>query len=81
MALIFGSSGTWTSARRWDNLRNGGDSCGGSAMNTNTDILVNAVVQATLISLQREIDDGATIEELAEIIAGLLYFAQGQRAH
>ena len=43
------------------------------------DILVNATVQATLISLQREIDDGATIEEMREIIEGLLYFAQGRR--
>jgi len=43
------------------------------------DILVNATVQATLISLQREIDDGATIEEMREIIEGLLYFAQGKR--
>lgn len=50
-------------------------------MNANTDILVNAVVQATLIAIQREIDDGATLEEIAEIVAGLLYFAQGQRTH
>jgi len=43
------------------------------------DILVNATVQATLISLQREIDDGATVEEIRDIIDGLLYFAQGKR--
>ena len=43
------------------------------------DILVNATVQATLISLQRELDDGATLEEIKEIVAGLLYYAQGKR--
>jgi hypothetical protein len=43
------------------------------------DILVNATVQATLISLQREIEDGATVEEIRDIIDGLLYFAQGKR--
>ena len=43
------------------------------------DILVNATVQATLISIQRELDDGATLEEIKEIVAGLLYYAQGKR--
>jgi len=43
------------------------------------DILVNAAVQATLIALQSEIRDGADIDELAEIIEGLLYYAQGGR--
>jgi hypothetical protein len=43
------------------------------------DILINATVQATLISLQREIEDGATVEEIRDIIDGLLYFAQGKR--
>jgi len=42
-------------------------------------ILVNAAVQATLIALRNEIRDGADIDELAEIIEGLLYYAQGGR--
>jgi len=44
-----------------------------------SEVLVNAAVQATLIALQREIRDGADIGELAEIIEGLLYYAQGGR--
>jgi len=44
-----------------------------------SDVLVNAAVQATLIALQSEIRDGADLEEIAEIIEGLLHFAQGGR--
>jgi len=43
------------------------------------DILVNSGIQATLIAIQRELDDGATIEEIREIVAGLLYYSSGQK--
>jgi hypothetical protein len=46
-----------------------------------TDVLVNAAVQATLISLQRELDDGATLEDIRVIVAGLLHYAQGKKVH
>jgi hypothetical protein len=46
-----------------------------------TDVLVNAAVQATLISLQRELDDGATLEDMRVIVAGLLHYAQGKKVH
>jgi hypothetical protein len=45
------------------------------------DILVNAAVQATLISLKDEIEAGATLGDVYEIVTGLLYFAQGNRIH
>ena len=43
------------------------------------DILVKSGIQATLIAIQRELDDGATLEEIREIVAGLLFFASGQK--
>ena len=46
-----------------------------------TKILVNAAVQATLISLLQEIENGATVDEMFEIMTGLLYFAQGNKVH
>jgi hypothetical protein len=45
------------------------------------DILVNAAVQAVLITLLREMDDGANIEEMREIVETLLHYAQGKRNH
>lgn len=42
-------------------------------------VLVNAGIQATLLAIQHELDDGATLEEIKEIVAGLLYFAEGKR--
>lgn len=43
------------------------------------DVLVNAGIQATLLAIQHELDDGATLEEIKEIVAALLYFAEGKR--
>jgi hypothetical protein len=45
------------------------------------DILINAAVQAVLITLLREMDDGATFEELRDIVETLLHYAQGKRNH
>jgi len=52
---------------------------GNDGSRNGNDILVNSGIQATLIAIQRELDDGATLEEIREIVAGLLYFAQGKR--
>jgi len=52
---------------------------GNDGSQSGNDILVNSGIQATLIAIQRELDDGATIEEIREIVAGLLYYAQGKR--
>ena len=45
------------------------------------DILFRATVQAVLITLLRELDDGATFEEMREIVETLLHYAQGKRNH
>jgi alkylhydroperoxidase/carboxymuconolactone decarboxylase family protein YurZ len=50
-------------------------------MTSQYDILVNATVQALLIALLREIEDGATVEELRDIMDSLLHYAQGNRTH
>lgn len=42
-------------------------------------ILVDAGIQATLLAIKHELDDGATLEEIKEIVDGLLYFAEGKR--
>ena len=45
------------------------------------DILINSAVQAVLITLLRELDDGADLTEMRDIVEGLLYYAQGKRNH
>ena len=50
-------------------------------MSAQNDILINAAVQAVLMSLLRELDDGADLTEMREIVEGLLYYAQGKRNH
>jgi alkylhydroperoxidase/carboxymuconolactone decarboxylase family protein YurZ len=40
---------------------------------------MNATIQALLISLLREIEDGATSEEVRDIMQSLLHYAQGGR--
>jgi len=52
---------------------------GNDGSQNGNDVLVNSGIQATLIAIQRELDDGATIEEIREIVAGLLYYSTGQK--
>ena len=42
------------------------------------DILFNSTVQSVCRLLKRELDDGATIEEMREIVAGLLRYAESK---
>jgi hypothetical protein len=43
------------------------------------DILINGTVQAVLRALLAEVEDGATIKELKDVMEGLLYYAEGKR--
>jgi hypothetical protein len=52
---------------------------GNDRSQSGNDILVNATVQAVLISLLHELNDGATLDELRDIMDGLLHYAQGGR--
>ena len=42
------------------------------------DILFNSTVQSVCRLLKRELDDGATLEEMREIVAGLLRYAESK---
>jgi hypothetical protein len=44
-----------------------------------TEILINATMQALLINLLAEIERGASIEEMRDVMQGLLRQAQGPR--